>query len=112
MLNYLCDSCGKKGFPNPNVKQKMTKKFVETPQGNVEIEVPETRMVKRQDPFTGKMTEMPEAVVEYEQERIIRLSLDLGPNERICREFCTDCFEKVKDKTKELWSLLESFDPI
>ena len=104
MLNYLCDSCGKKGFLNPESEPKLVEKDG--------VLIPETRIVRKQNMFTGKMEEVEEAILIYKQERIIRVYLELGPYERITREFCSSCFENVKPKIKEAWLSLESFDPI
>ena len=51
---------------------------------------------------------------EYEdlQDRIIRVELAIGFGaERISREFCSLCIEEVRDKLKETWNKLESYDP-
>jgi len=117
-----CDSCGAEGTLAPETKVKTEKAELEmiVPDPNnpgehltqkVSYDKPIMMSVKRQNVFTKKMEETEEPELEYLQPRIVRVELSTGWHERISREFCMTCLDKVKDKLKETWKMLESYDP-
>ena len=118
-----CDCCGAEGTlaPETRVKTEIAEMEVEIPDPanpgehiiqKVPYYKPVMKPVRKQNTFTKKMEDSEEPELEYLQPRVVRVELSTGWHERISREFCMNCLPKVKDKLKETWDVLASYDPI
>lgn len=117
-----CDACGREGKVTPQMRPVLIKEciHVEVPDPNnpgqvinqpVEIEKPKTKTVMKQCPFTRKMMPQEEAEMEYLETRIIPVGMWFGHGERIDREFCSSCLEKIIEPLKKAWKTIEGFEP-
>lgn len=121
MVNWLCDICGTPGTIHPKTEPitKVQTIKVEVPDpdniGKMKIqeiqkEVPETTILRRQDVQTGTIQKHVIQATRDLEPRSIIVSLKFG-NENIQKDFCVECYNKhIKRHVEKMYIELEKIE--
>lgn len=102
---FKCDICGKETWIYPPYKQKFDTKVIE----GVEVKVPITKFIKRQNLHTGGIETVEVADLEYEKPITCIIKLQIAGQE-IQKDFCEECTSVVMEEATSLWNKLEGIE--
>jgi len=102
---FKCDICGKETYLYPPFTYKTKKEMI----GDIEVDVPVTKKITRQNMQTGKVESVSVPDVEYQLPVTILVKLQVAGQE-IQKDFCEKCVEEVMSDIKLLWYKLEKIE--
>ena len=121
MQVFKCDICGKDTKIYPKTAQKYKDEFREVESYDKKekkivtkhqlVKVPVVELMDWQNPSNGSIQKREIPIVEDLEERAILVRLSIGPFDSVQRDFCTDCYSKIKPDCDKLMKQLKSIVP-